>query len=129
METCTIGQEVGIHSDSRHGINSGSFGVITKINGHGHITVKAPNFAEDRVFDKHGVARSQYSSLRLISADRLRECIAEHVVRQDARSAVDELAEAVKTLSHYGNVFVSQERKDALLVLVNNLVVNYTPSA
>jgi hypothetical protein len=88
-----VGQAIGYVRYSRYGLQAWGFGTIEKINGHGHIFVKAP--AGTRRFDKFGDSYQDLYGPKLIGAARLTGLV-EHEERvRNTDKAVRELLEVV----------------------------------
>lgn len=82
-----VGQEVGYGRFGRYGLQNGKIGIISKVNGHGHV------FVDDKVFDKHGHERGteMYWGDELISADQVRAEIAAEKIRRSRISTTNEI--------------------------------------
>ena len=112
-----VGDEVGFGRNARFGLISTGFGRVTKINGHGHITLDT-----GKVFDKHGKERGTNYGVNLIDADALRVSIAQADEQRERRDRIRALQDKVASLAGLGGRFeVLPEDKAELLALVNAL--------
>ena len=117
MFAVKVGDEVGFGRYGRHSWLSTGFAKVTKINGHGHITLDT-----GKVFDKHGNERGTSYGLSLTEAESLSNSIARETARRDQNHRVRALQQKVNDLFGYsGNAHVSPEVKAELLALVEAL--------
>ena len=121
----TVGSEVGFYRNGNWGgfLQSG-FGVITKVNGYGHITVvtKGETATVTRIFDKYGQERGTNFGVRLCEASFLRDALAAEQARRDRNHRAKELQQKVNDLFGYsGNVHITNERKAELKALIDAL--------
>ena len=117
MFAVKVGDEVGFGRSARFGLISTGFGRVTKINGHGHITLDT-----GEVFDKYGKERGTDYGVSLIDADTLRRQLAQKEEQRATTNKVKELQQKVADLFNYtGRAFVSPDDKAALLAMVNAL--------
>lgn len=87
-----VGKEVGIVRRNRSygGLSIAKFGTVTKINGHGHIFVKAGD--NEFRFTRRGDAYKDNWGPHLCHADQLRE----EVAREEKRKAVNTVAREIE---------------------------------
>lgn len=112
-----VGDEVGFGRNARFGLINTGFGRVTKINGHGHITLD-----NGKVFDKRGNERGTKFGVNLIDANALRQQLAWKEEQRATTEKVKELQQKVADLFNYnGRASVSPDDKAALLALVNAL--------
>ena len=126
MMNLKVGDRVGVARWNRSygGFLSERFGVVTKINGHGHIFVGVNGDSDSELkFDKHG---DQYKKngfgLSLVDADRLQKSIDEDNSRKAVASVVRKIEETIKEgWSHSGTWHKSDDRIEQLKSLVDLL--------
>ena len=118
MFAVKVGDEVGFGRPSRYaGYQSAGFSTVTKVNGHGHITL-----ADGKVFDKHGDQRGTKFGVELLEASHLRSVQERAKAERDQAHAVRSIEQKLKDLwSYSGTVHVTPERKAELLALVEAL--------
>lgn len=126
MFAVQIGQEVGFYRQSSWGnLLSADFGTVTKINGHGHISVLTQGETANvtRIFDKNGNQRGfEYGGLRLIEAQNLRTRLAEQTAARDRRNKAKDLENMIKSMWTYGGDFhITESRKAELKALIDAL--------
>lgn len=129
MFAVQIGQEVGFYRQSSRGnLLSADFGTVTKINGHGHISVLSQGEIANvtRIFDKNGnqrgIGRHLDGGLRLIEAQNLRTRLAEQTAARDRRNKAKELEQKLKDMWSYGGDFhITESRKAELKALIDAL--------
>jgi hypothetical protein len=110
-----VGEEVGVvRRHSRDGtVLSSKFGIVTKINGHGHIFVQSGD-TEHR-FTKTGDAYKDNWGPSLIHAAQLRAQLAAEERRKEQVRVARAMEQTLKEgYSYSGRFFVSQERIDKL---------------
>jgi len=119
MKEYTVGQEVGYGRYGGYGsAHSTGFGEITKINGHGHITVKRTN-GMTIVFDKHGNERGTNYGTSLIDADYLRKVMADDLKRNTRHRAISDLIQKLSDCrGHSGISWMNKETKAELLEML-----------
>jgi hypothetical protein len=117
MFAVKVGDEVGFARSTRYGYQSAGFSTVTKVNGHGHITL-----ANGVVYDKRGNERGNNYGKVLVEADYLRKSQAAEEARRSQASAVRTIEQKIKDMWTYsGTVCVTPERKAELLALVEAL--------
>lgn len=117
MFAVKVGDEVGFGRSGRFNYHSTGFATVTKVNGHGHITL-----GSGKVFDKHGKERGTNYGLVLIEAESLRASIARENAARTQAHAVRTIEQKIKDMWTYsGTVCVTPERKAELLALVEAL--------
>ena len=113
----SVGSEVGFGRNARFGLINTGFARVTKINGHGHITLD-----NGKVFDKRGNERGTNYGVSLINADALRRQLAWKEEQRTTTEKVKELQRKVADLFGYNSqASVSPDEKASLLALVNSL--------
>lgn len=116
--TLKVGDQVGVGHYGNYGLSNPSVTTVTKINGHGHVTLDSGD-----VFDKHGNSRKQYSRNILISV----ECVVEHQATQTRnakiRLHVNELKTALEaqTNRYTGNFCASAAELDIMQAAIDEL--------
>jgi hypothetical protein len=117
MFNAQVGQRVGFYRSGRHVTTGTGFGTVSKINGHGHITVDVEGTGGAGVgpvqitFTKHGDERvlgHVSNGRRLMDADALQRMLNREGLARRASRAVHTLEEAVKACPRngMGDVFV-----------------------
>lgn len=115
-----IGQEVGFSGVHDH---FNGFGKITKINGHGHITV-ARTFengnTEEIIFDKRGNERGRkYYGRYLCDTAELKLRIAEKDAERERERQIQAVVDFLQSNRYSGKIYINAEAKTKLLELVN----------
>jgi hypothetical protein len=119
--TATVGQEVGIARSTRYGTQGRCFGIVTKLNGHGHIFVTTDS-GEKMRFDKHGDSYKNEYGPSLYSAEYLRKNIADDLKQQQQRRAADALQTAIKqNYAGSGRYWNTAESVAALRALLDEM--------
>jgi len=115
MFAVKVGDEVGFRRSTRHGSLLGvGFATVTKINGHGHITLST-----GKVFDKHGNERGTAFGARLVDAAWLRKDQAAEAAIRDTNNKVKELIATLNgTFNYGGRAFIDEAKKAELMTLV-----------
>jgi hypothetical protein len=117
-----VGEEVAFARRHRNWgslLNHG-FGVVTKINGHGHIFVQSGD--RELRFTRTGDAYKDSYGPTLLHADQLRRELAVADRRKEQRRIAQEIEQAIKSgYSYSGTFHVSEERVATLKELVNQL--------
>lgn len=126
MFAVQVGQEVGFCRVGNWGnLHSTGFGVITKINGYGHITVTTvgqDGVPKVRVFNKHGDERGTSYGVSLIQADYLRTRIADTEARRLRNHAAKELQAKLQGMFSYsGDFHIDDAKKAELIAMVQAL--------
>ena len=117
MFAVKVGDEVGFGRSGGRSYHSTGFATVTKINGHGHITLSS-----GKVFDKHGKERGTNYGSELIEAESLRASIARDNAARTQAATIRSIEQKLKDLwSYSGTVHVTPERKAELLALVEAL--------
>lgn len=117
MFAVKVGDEVGFGRFGRYAYHSTGFATVTKINGHGHITLST-----GKVFDKRGSERGTNYGLELIEAETLRRTTARETAEREQRARFNALEQKLKDMHTYaGNVYVTPEAKAELLAMVEAL--------
>lgn len=112
-----VGDEVGFARCTQHGYQCSGFATVTKVNGHGHITLD-----NGKVFNKHGTERNSTFGTRLIDAEHLRTALARTEAARRQAHAVRQIELKLKDMwSFSGTVHVTPERKAELMALVEAL--------
>jgi len=115
MFSVKVGDEVGFCRSTRHGSLLGvGFATVTKINGHGHITL-----SNGTVFDKHGDERNAPYGVRLVEASWLRkDQTAEAAIRETNHQVKELIATLNGTFNYGGRAFIDEAKKAELMTLV-----------
>lgn len=132
-----VGDRVGYgRSGSWGDLHSTGFGTVSKINGHGHVTVERetkPGGGFDSlaplVFDKRGNERttSGYGGKHLMDAAWLEGHLAREKAKRDAYAAAKAIITELESHKNgRGDYCISAETKAKLAELVAALPVNYT---
>ena len=116
-----VGKEVGVvRRGGRGNVLDGKFGVITKINGHGHIFVKVGE--NELRFHRNGDAYKNDWGPCICHAEQLRVEMKRDVERKEVAKTAREIEETLKSGWNYsGNWFASKERVETLKNLVAKL--------
>ena len=111
----TVGEEVGIARTNRSygGYTFVAFGTVTKINGHGHIFVKAGD--KEYRFTKRGDSYKDEWGPRLMHAAQLRAGLAQQKKQQEQARLARDLEQKLKQGWSYAGRFHMSEQ------LVNQL--------
>lgn len=117
MFAVKVGDEVGFARSTHYGFQNTGFATVTKINGHGHITL-----SDSSVYDKFGNERSKFGSKRLMNPQVLRDYIARDVAMREQTARTRALQQKVSDMFGYsGRAHVTPEMKAELLAMVEAL--------
>jgi len=116
-----IGDRVGFCRTHFNTFIEKGFGIVTKINGHGHVTIilEGTNEPKFKVFDKYGNERNQVcSATTLCSAEWLEKKLAEQAAYNAKQRAVKDL------LDYIGNrrYEINDEHKAEIKAEIKRLV-------
>jgi hypothetical protein len=115
-----VGDEVGYHRTRSYGSILGhGFGLVAKINRHGHIILD-----NGIQFDRYGDERNvKYAGRRLISADHLREILAVREQQKARNEAANELKSILEGQRNgYGDTCkVDENLRAKMIALINQL--------
>ena len=116
-----VGKEVAVVKRTRYGgFSIAEFGVVTKINGHGHIFVTCG--AKEYRFDKSGDSYKNEWGPSLGNADKLREELARDNERKTrAKIARDVEATMKSGWSYAGDWFATKDRIEELKGMISKL--------
>lgn len=123
MFAVKVGDEVGYYTSSSSfssSLRNPGFATVTKINGHGHITLDT-----GVVFNKFGKERTnKYSYRMLIEADRLRTIEAGEALRKERNHSAREAMIGIEKMfansrNGYGDFFITAENKAEMIALIN----------
>jgi hypothetical protein len=116
--TLKVGDQVGVGSYGNYGLSNPRVTTVTKVNGHGHVTVDGGD-----VFDKHGNSRKQYSRDTLIPIERVLEHQAAQTRNAKIRLHVNELKTALEaqTNRYTGNFCASAAELDIMQAAIDEL--------
>lgn len=117
-----VGKEVAIIKRTRYGSFSiAEFGVVTKINGHGHIFVASGGDKEYR-FNKSGDSYKNEWGPSLGNADKLREELARDNERKSRSKIAREIESTMKSgWSYSGDWFATKDRIEELKGMIAKL--------
>jgi hypothetical protein len=117
-----VGDTVGFASFHRHGtILSHGFGIITKINGHGHIHI-TQNGGNEKKFDKHGQSYKDNYGPRLIGAATLTEIIERNANSRNITHATQDITRAIQSRQcGNGKNAMTAETLDEIQILITKL--------
>lgn len=120
-KTYAVGDEVGMVRYSSHynRMLEASFGIVRKINGHGHIEVQRGEYVIK--FDKRGNAYKNNYGPSLIDAAELRQRIAEEAKLRYVRDTAKGIEDVLKQNSNYMGFCNSEEAVSKLEELVAKL--------
>ena len=115
MFAVKVGDEVGFGRSTLYGSLLGAgFATVTKINGHGHITL-----SNGKVFDKHGDERGTSFGARLVEAEWLHKNQAAEAAIRETNHKVKELIVTLNgTFNYGGRAFIDEAKKAELMALV-----------
>lgn len=120
VQTLKVNDRVGFYRCHRGDIVQGGFGLVTKVNHHGHITVQTENTECVRVYDKHGNERNRdYCGMRLCETSWLEARLEENRKNRELQKAVQAVIQCIE--SHRcgnGRYHVNSEIKAELARLV-----------
>ena len=117
-----VGDTVGVASIHRFGtVLSHGFGEITKINGHGHITVTEDGGREWK-FDKHGDPYKENYGPRLIGAAKLTEMLERDANIKNITRATKDINRAIQGRQcGNGTNAMNADTLDEIQILVTKL--------